>query len=82
MISLGTGQAIRIAKDGNAEILLVHHTPSELLFMSQGYGKVRHDLMYNDFILIGPKSDENECISIEEKFLEIKNKQLTFISKR
>ena len=81
VISLGTGQAIRIAKDGNVEILLVHHTPSELQFMSQGYGKVRHDLMYNDFILIGPKNDENECISIEDKFLEIKNRELTFVSR-
>ena len=37
--------------------------------------------MYNDFILIGPKNDENECISIEEKFLEIKNRELTFVSR-
>ena len=37
VISLGTGQAIRIAKDGNVEILLVHHKPSELAFMNEGY---------------------------------------------
>ena len=81
VISLGTGQAIRIAKDGNVEILLVHHTPSELAFINQGYGKFRYDLMYNDFVLIGPKSDNNECNSIEEKLLEIKNKKLYFISR-
>ena len=34
--------------------------------------KIRHNLMYNDFILIGPKTDENECFSIEEKLSEIK----------
>ena len=81
VISLGTGQAIRIAKDGNVEILLVHHTPSELNFMNQGYGKIRHNLMYNDFVLIGPKNDEKKCISIEEKLLEIKNNKLNFISR-
>ena len=81
VISLGTGQAIKIAKDGNVEILLVHHTPSELAFMNQGYGKIRHNLMYNDFILIGPKTDQNECFSIEEKLSEIKNNKLKFISR-
>ena len=81
VISLGTGQAIKIAKDGNVELLLVHHTPSELAFMDQGYGKIRHNLMYNDFILIGPKTDKNGCFSIEEKLLEIKNNKLYFISR-
>ena len=81
VISLGTGQAIKIAKDGNVEILLVHHTPSELAFMNKGYGKIRHNLMYNDFILIGPKTDQNECFSIEEKLSEIKNNKLKFISR-
>ena len=81
VISLGTGQAIRNAKDGNVEILLVHHTPSEMNFMNEGYGKIRYDLMYNDFVLIGPKIDNKKCISIEEKLIEIKNKQLNFISR-
>ena len=81
VISLGTGQAIRIAEDGNVEILLVHHTPSELSFMDEGYGKIRHNLMYNDFVLIGPKTDENQCNSIEDKLLEIKNNKLKFISR-
>ena len=81
VISLGTGQAIRNAKDGNVEILLVHHTPSEMDFMNEGYGKIRYDLMYNDFVLIGPKSDKKKCTSIEDKLMEIKNKQLNFISR-
>ena len=81
VISLGTGQAIRIAKDGNVEILLVHHTPSELLFMKNGYGKVRHDLMYNDFVIVGPKTDTKKCNSINEKLMEIKNNKFKFISR-
>ncbi len=81
VLSLGTGQAIRIAKDGNVEILLVHHTPSELEFMNSGYGTLRFDLMYNDFVLVGPKSDNNKCNSIENKLIEIKNNKLNFISR-
>ena len=67
VLPLGTGQAIRIAKDGNVEILLVHHLPSELDFMNRGYGSLRYNLMYNDFVLVGPKEDNTECISIENK---------------
>ena len=81
VLSLGTGQAIRVAEDGNVEILLVHHTPSELDFMSKGFGILRHNLMYNDFVLVGPVDDLNECKSIEEKLQEIKSKKLKFISR-
>ena len=81
VLSAGTGQAIRIAKDGNVEILLVHHTPSEVAFVNKGYGKIRHNLMYNDFVIVGPKSDKNKCLSIEEKLKEIENKKLKFISR-
>ena len=80
-LSLGTGQAIKVAMDGNVEILLVHHKKSELEFMNQGYGTLRHDLMYNDFVLIGPKKDKNRCSSIEDKMIEIKKSKLLFISR-
>ena len=63
VLSAGTGQAIRIAKDGNVEILLVHHAPSELAFINEGYGKIRHNLMYNDFVIVGPSSDKNQHLS-------------------
>ena len=81
VISLGTGQAIRIAKDGNAEILIVHHLPSELEFINNGHGIFRHNLMYNDFVLVGPKEDEKECKSIESKLKEIANNKHIFISR-
>jgi len=80
VLSLGTGQSIRVAQDGNAEVLLVHHTPSELKFMENGYGLIRHKLMYNDYILVGPKEDQLECESVEKKFNEIQQKNLYFIS--
>ncbi len=81
VLSLGTGQAIRVAKDGNVEILLVHHLPSEIEFVNKGYGILRHNLMYNDFVLVGPKYDKYECKSIEGKLKQIANNRLTFISR-
>jgi len=81
ILSLGTGQAIRVAQDGNAEVLLVHHTTSEIKFMNDGYGLIRHDLMYNDYVLVGPNEDQLDCESVELKFNEIKQKKLPFISR-
>jgi len=80
-LSLGTGQAIKVAMDGNVEILLVHHKKSELEFMNNGYGILRYELMYNDFVLIGPKKDKKKCSSIENKMSEIKKSKLLFISR-
>ena len=80
-LSLGTGQAIKVAMDGNVEILLVHHKKSELEFMNNGYGILRYDLMYNDFVLIGPKEDNRNCSSIENKMINIKESKLLFISR-
>ena len=80
-LSLGTGQAIKVAMDGNVEILLVHHKKSELEFMNKGYGTLRYDLMYNDFVLIGPKKDNKTCFSIENKMIEIKKSKLLFVSR-
>ncbi len=57
VVAVGTGQAIRMAKNGDADVLFVHHKPSEIEFVSEGYGIKRHDVMYNDFVIIGPKSD-------------------------
>ena len=81
VLSQGTGQAIRTAKDGNVEVLLVHHTESEIKFMNNGFGLLRYDLMYNDFIIVGPKNDKNKCDNIHHKLKEILDKSLTFISR-
>ena len=81
VLSLGTGQAIRTAKDGNAEILLVHHQPSELEFMNNGYGEKRYEIMYNDYVLVGPKNDNGKCKSVKQKLEEIYNNKYLFISR-
>ena len=81
VLSLGTGQAIRTAKDGNAEILLVHHKPSEEEFMNNGYGEKRYEIMYNDYVLVGPKKDNGKCTSVQQKLEEIYNNKYLFISR-
>lgn len=81
VLSQGTGQAIRTAKDGNVEVLIVHHKKSELKFMSQGYGLVRHNLMYNDFIVVGPLTDNKKCNRLKDKLNYIVTNNLEFLSR-
>lgn len=57
VIAVGTGQAIRNARNGDADVLLVHHKPSEEAFIQQGHGVERFDVMYNDYVIVGPGSD-------------------------
>ena len=57
VIAVGTGQALRIARNGDADVLLVHHRASEERFVAEGFGVARHDVMYNDYVLVGPRSD-------------------------
>jgi tungstate transport system substrate-binding protein len=57
VVAVGTGQAIRIAKNGDADVLLVHHEASELEFVADGFGLARHAVMHNDFVLVGPGDD-------------------------
>ena len=63
VVAVGTGQALYIAQNGDADVLLVHHRPSEDQFISQGYGVTRYDLMYNDYILVGPRDDPASVLS-------------------
>ena len=57
VVAVGTGKAIRMAQSGDADVLLVHHRASEETFVAQGYGVERFDVMYNDFVIVGPDSD-------------------------
>ncbi|WP_201797977.1 substrate-binding domain-containing protein [Anaerolinea thermolimosa] len=56
-VAVGTGQALRMGMEGNADVLLVHAPDSELDFMREGYGKDRAFVMHNDFVLLGPEND-------------------------
>ena len=57
VVAVGTGQALRLARNGDADLLLVHDKPSEEAFVAEGYGSERFDLMYNDFVVVGPAAD-------------------------
>jgi tungstate transport system substrate-binding protein len=57
IIAVGTGQALEIGRQGDADVVFVHAKPMEVGFIAEGYGVKRHPVMYNDFVLIGPKSD-------------------------
>jgi tungstate transport system substrate-binding protein len=57
VVAVGTGQALQLGEDGNADILMVHARDLEDAFMEAGHGMRREDLMYNDFVIVGPSSD-------------------------
>ena len=57
VVAVGTGQALDMARRGDADALFVHDQPAEEKFVAEGFGLPRRAVMYNDFVLIGPKSD-------------------------
>ena len=84
IISVGTGKALKLAENGDVDITLVHARPLEDRFVKEGYGVNRRDIMYNDFVIIGPKSDPagvRMAKSAAEAFKKISQEQKTFISR-
>jgi tungstate transport system substrate-binding protein len=86
VVAVGTGKALQMGKDGEADILLVHAKESEEEFVQEGHGLERHDVMYNDFILVGPKDDplklkENSPNNILEGLKSIAETQTKFVSR-
>ena len=86
VIAVGTGKALQMGKDGEADILLVHAKASEEEFVAEGHGLERKDVMYNDFILVGPKDDplklkENSPDNILEGLKTLAENQFTFVSR-
>jgi tungstate transport system substrate-binding protein len=57
VVAVGTGQALDIGRRGDADVVFVHDRPAEDKFMAEGQGVKRFDVMYNDFVIVGPKSD-------------------------
>lgn len=57
VVAVGTGQALDIARRGDADVVLVHDTAAEEKFVAQGFATRRYSVMYNDFVLLGPRSD-------------------------
>lgn len=57
VVAVGTGRALNLGERGDVDAVLVHDRPSELDFVAKGYGIARREVMYNDFVLIGPSAD-------------------------
>ncbi|MEJ2621710.1 MAG: extracellular solute-binding protein [Candidatus Thiodiazotropha sp.] len=57
VIAVGTGKALRMGRDGDVDVVLVHARAAEDEFVAQGYGEKRFGVMYNDFVIVGPQSD-------------------------
>ena len=57
VVAVGTGQALDIGRRGDADVVFVHDKPAEEKFVEDGFSTKRYEVMYNDFVLIGPKSD-------------------------
>ena len=57
VVAVGTGQALDIARRGDADVVFVHARPAEEAFLAEGHGVKRYPVMYNDFVLIGPRGD-------------------------
>ena len=83
VIALGTGQALDAARRGDADVVFVHAKSAEEEFLAEGFGVRRYPVMYNDFILVGPKSDPagiKGSKDILAALRAIKDKRLPFIS--
>ena len=57
VVAVGTGQALRNARNCDGDLLIVHAKDAEEAFVAEGHGTARHDLMYNDFVIVGPEDD-------------------------
>jgi tungstate transport system substrate-binding protein len=57
VVALGTGQALEVGRRGDADVVFVHDQAAEEKFVTEGFGVRRHEVMYNDFVIVGPKSD-------------------------
>ena len=84
VVALGTGQALDLARRGDADVVFVHAKTAEEKFVSEGHGVKRLPVMYNDFVLIGPKGDPAKVAGgkdILEALKKIQSTQAPFVSR-
>ncbi|HFC05511.1 MAG TPA: sulfate transporter, partial [Rhizobiales bacterium] len=72
VVAVGTGQAIKNAMNGDGDVLLVHARPAEEKFVADGWGVKRFDVMYNDFIIVGPPSDPAKVAGLRDAVAALK----------
>ena len=84
VVAVGTGRALDIGRRGDADVVFVHDKPAEEQFVAEGFSTKRYEVMYNDFILIGPKNDPAKIAGgkdINEALQKIAASQSPFISR-
>jgi tungstate transport system substrate-binding protein len=84
VVAVGTGQALTLGENGDADVLLVHARAREDQFMAAGHGSRREDVMYNDFVIVGPADDPADIRGknrAARAFEEIANAQAPFVSR-
>ena len=84
VVAVGTGQALDIGRRGDADVVFVHDKVGEMKFLEEGNATKRYDVMYNDFVLIGPKSDPVKIAGgkdIKVALQKIANAKSTFVSR-
>ncbi len=79
----GTGKALKLGQNCDVDVLLVHAPPAEKKYIANGYGKDRRQIMYNDFVIIGPQNDTADIKgkSISDALKLIKSKKSIFVSR-
>ncbi len=84
VVAVGTGQALDLARRGDADVVFVHARPAEEKFLAEGHGVKRYPVMYNDFVLLGPKSDPAKIAGgkdILEAFKKLDAARAPFVSR-
>lgn len=82
-VSTGTGKALKLGQNCDVDVLLVHAPPAEKKYIEKGYGKDRREVMYNDFVIIGPKNDPAgiKGKSISDALTAIQSQKALFMSR-
>ena len=84
VVAVGTGQALKNAQNGDGDVVLVHSKPDEEKFVADGWGVKRQDVMYNDFVIVGPADDPAKIAGLKdavEGFKKIAAAQAAFASR-
>ncbi len=84
VVAVGTGQAIKNARNCDGDVLLVHAKTAEEKFVADGYGVERFDVMYNDFVIVGPDADPaglSSAVSVAEALLKVRDTKAPFASR-
>ena len=84
IISVGTGKAMKLGENGDVDVVLVHAREAEDRFIQEGYGVERHDVMYNDFVILGPGHDPAGIIGMKDARKALKiiyDGEYTFVSR-